>query len=110
MAHVFAPMQPAKHDALTGLWIPTINLEQSRKFGELVVLLPPGANRLHTGPLVAALIEGMKDFSKDDFLIAVGDPTLIAACACIAHQKCGMLRILKWDRMSSDYISVEVKI
>lgn len=87
-----------------------MNLDQSRRFGELIVLLPPAANRLHSAPLVQAIKEGMREFCKEDYIIAVGDPTLIAACACIAHQKTGILRVLKWDRISSDYISVEMKI
>ena len=82
-----------------------------RLFGELVVMLPPNANRLHINPLVVALREQMKDFGPDDYVIAVGDPSLIAAAACIATKKTGgLLRILKWDRQSSSYIPVEANV
>lgn len=111
MPRVFAPQQPSRFDVPSKLWIPTMNMEPARKFGELIVMLPPNANRLHTAPLLAALKESMKDFSEDDWIIAVGDPSLIAAASCIAARKTGgLLRLLKWDRLTTDYIAVEMKV
>jgi hypothetical protein len=53
----------------------------------------------------------MKDFTEEDYIIAVGDPSLIAAAACIAARKTGgLLRILKWDRQSNSYIAVEANV
>lgn len=111
MPKVYAPQVPSKYDAATKLWIPTINLEPAKEFGELIVMLPPNANRLHTNPLVMALREQMREFSAEDYIVAVGDPSLIAAASCIAT-RCtnGLLRILKWDRLSSSYIPVEMQI
>ena len=106
---VFAPQVPSRYDSATRLWIPTMNMAPARKYGELVVLLPANANRLHTSPLIAALREGMSTFRAEDALIAVGDPTLIAAATLIAARKTGgAVRMLKWDRMMGDYILVEV--
>lgn len=110
MPKVYAPQVPSKYDQATRLWVPSINLEPAKAFGELVVMLPPNANRLHINPLVVALREQMRDFSAEDYLVAVGDPSLIAAAACIAAKKtAGLLRILKWDRQSSSYIAVEAQ-
>ena len=111
MTRVFAPQLPSRFDTSTRLWIPTMNMQPAAKHGELVVLLPPNANRLHTVPLLEALKTGMADFTKDDWLVAVGDPSLIAAAACIAIRKTGgVLRLLKWDRLTSDYIAAEMTI
>ncbi len=108
---VFAPQQPSRFDTATRLWIPTMNMAPAEKYGELVVLLPPNANRLHTAPLVAAMSERMKDFNDQDWLVAIGDPSLIAAAACIAARKTGgLLRLLKWDRMTSDYLTTEIRV
>lgn len=106
---VFAPQVPSRYDSATRLWIPTMNLEPAHRYGEVVVMLPPNANRLHTAPLIAAMREQMADFNDRDCLIAVGDPTLIAAAALIAARKTGgVVRMLKWDRMAGDYLLVEV--
>lgn len=111
MSKVYAPQVPSKYDPATKLWVPSINLEPATEFGELVVMLPPNANRLHINPLIVALREQMKDFTKDDYIIAVGDPSLIAAASCIAVRKTsGLLRILKWDRQTSSYIPVEANV
>lgn len=110
MSKVYAPQVPSKFDPATKLWVPSINLDPARQFGEVVVMLPPNANRLHINPLVVALREQMKDFSAEDYIVAVGDPSLIAAAACIAVKKTGgLLRILKWDRQTSSYIAVEAQ-
>jgi hypothetical protein len=110
MPKVYAPQVPSKYDPATKLWVPSINLDPANMYGEVVVMLPPNANRLHINPLMVALREQMKDFTDEDYVIAVGDPSLIAAAACLAVKKTnGLLRILKWDRMSSSYIPVETQ-
>ena len=61
--------------------------------------------------ITTAIKEKMDHFSADDYLIGVGDPTLIAAAACIAVRKTGgLLRMLKWDRMAKDYLMVELRV
>lgn len=111
MPRVFAPQVPSRFDHATRLWVPAVNISPAERHGDLVVMLPPEANRMHTAPLVAAMKERMRDYGADDFLIAVGDPSLIAAAACIAAVKAGgVLRMLKWDRLTSDYVPVEVRV
>ena len=111
MSKVYAPQVPSKYDPATKLWVPSINLDPAKPFGEVVVMLPPNANRLHINPLIVALREQMKDFTADDYVIAVGDPSLIAAASCIAVRKTGgLLRVLKWDRQTGSYIPVEAQL
>lgn len=111
MPKVYAPQVPSKYDAASRLWVPSINLDRARDHGELVVMLPPNANRLHMHPLIGALREQMKDYGPEDYIVAVGDPSLIAAVACIAARKTGgLLRMLKWDRQTSSYIAVEAQV
>lgn len=111
MPKVYAPQIPSKYDPATRLWVPSINLDPAKKFGEISVMLPPNANRLHIRPLVDALKEQLKNFTEEDYIIAVGDPSLIAAAVCIATKKTnGFMRLLKWDRQMSEYLEVETYI
>lgn len=111
MSKVFVPQQPSRFDAATRLWMPTVNLDPAKEYGAVEVMLPPNANRLHTAPLIAAIKDKMSEFTEDDYIVAVGDPSLIAAAACIAARKTGgLLKMLKWDRMSRSYISVEIQL
>lgn len=111
MPRVFVPQQPSRYDGATRLWVPVINLEPARKHGTLVVLLPPEANQLHAAPLVQVIKDRMESYTAEDCVVAVGDPTLFAAAACIAARKCaGFLRMLKWDRRAGDYVLVELRV
>ena len=111
MAKVYVPQQPSRYDAALNLWVPIMNLDPAKKHGEILIMFPPDGNRLQTAPMIQAMKHIMKDYSPDDWVVAVGDPSMIAAAACIACGRTkGLLRLLKWDRMTSDYISVEATI
>ena len=107
---VYIPQVPSRYDRGLGAWVPTVTTHDAERFGKVVVMLPPEASRLHVSPLLAALRERMSSFGPEDYLLAMGDPTLLAAAAVIAsRQSGGDLRLLKWDRMSSSYILVECR-
>lgn len=111
MPNVYVPQIPSRYDKGSGMWVPTVNISPAKKFGKIVELLAPEANRLHVAPLVTVLREKMKNFTSDDMIIAVGDPSIIAITACIASKlNGGNLKLLKWDRQTTDYILVEAKI
>lgn len=110
-SRVFAPMLPSRFDTGTRMWLPMMNIDPAKKFGDVVICLPPESNRLTTAPLVAALREKLADFTENDWLVAIGDPSLIAAAAVITARKTnGLLRLLKWDRMASDYLPTEIRL
>lgn len=110
MPKVYIPQVPSRFDTSVGMWVPSVNMSPAEQYGQLVVMLPPDANRLHVAPLVAAMKEQMSDFTDEDYVVAVGDPSLIAAAAVIATRKShGTLRILKWDRIRAEYIPVEIQ-
>lgn len=107
----FAPQQPSRYDGALEMWVPTMDLTPAEKFGQVVILMPPGLSNAHTAPIVAAMRERMENYNEEDALIAVGDPSLIAAAACIAARKTGgLLRMLKWDRHARDYILTEMRV
>ena len=110
MPKVYVPQVPSKYDSATKLWVPSVNLDHAKTFGEVVVMLPPNANRMHIAPLVVALREQMKGYTTEDYIVAVGDPALISVAACLAERKAGFLRILKWDRQVGIYMVVEAHL
>ena len=70
MPKVYAPQVPSKYDGATKLWVPSINVDHAKNFGEVVVMLPPNANRLHIAPLVAELLAlkgSYKQLTGEDF-------------------------------------------
>jgi hypothetical protein len=111
MSKVYVPQIPSRYDGGTNLWIPTINIKPAEQFGEVVVMLPPAAARSGIDACAAVIAERMSEFGAEDYLVAVGDPTLYAIAAVHAARRAdGVLRMLKWDRLKSGYVLEEVEV
>lgn len=108
MSRVFVPQVPSRYDVSASAWMPTVNIDPAKKFGELKVMLPPEASRLELSSIVSMLKRMMTDFGPDDYVLALGDPMIISLAAVIAERAAGHLRLLKWDRMSRQYLPMEV--
>jgi hypothetical protein len=111
MNKVFIPQEPTRRDPATGELVSIMNFALASKFGETVVCLPPGRVALSTQPVVTRLREHMGQFSDDDFLIAVGDPSVLAMAAAIAASvNRGRFKMLKYDAKTKEYCSIQVDI
>jgi len=109
MPNVYVPQVPSRMKS--GIWVPQVDISAARKFGDVIELLPPEASRLHVAPLISVIREKMKNYTSDDYIVALGDPSIIAIVACFAYANAGStLRILKWDRQTGDYIPVEARL
>ena len=89
---------------------PNINILSASDYGYLVICLP---NRdqaiLSTAPYVQKMRKNLQDFRKQDYLLAVGDPTIIALSAIIASEQTnGQFNMLKWDKREYRYYPLEV--
>jgi hypothetical protein len=103
--------QEVRKQTLSGDFQPQFNFKPAIKYGELRVLIPHGMSLLSPVPLVRTLKEKLANFSNDDWLIAVGDPAIVATASIIAAQNNHWsIKILKWDRDLRDYIPVEIDI
>jgi len=109
-ARVFIPQEPTKWDDAAKMRVPSINVAPAAKFGKLEILLPPQVTLLYPDPIVRTLKERFNDITGDDYLLAVGDPSLIAICAGLFLQQLGSMKLLKWDRASQVYLTVRIQI
>lgn len=105
---VFVPQEPSRWDPALQMHVPSVNLRPAMKYGTLKVLMPPNISVMFASPTIQALKERLAGSTPDDFLVAVGDPTLMASCAGILLRKHGRLNLLKWDRRESQYALVEI--
>ena len=105
MSRVFVVQRPARYDRDKRGWVNKYDLSPAGVHGELVFLLRPGnIFRDRLDATVRELGEALTDFREDDFLLPIGDPVGIAAASHIAARNTGgVLRILKFDRMSGEY-------
>lgn len=108
---VFIPHMPRRFDVTVNDWVPSVNVDPARKYGEILVVVDQNIPRTTLAPLLQSLKERMSTFTDEDYLLPLGDPALIAAAAGVAlRQTGGLLRMLKWDRFTKDYIVTELKI
>ena len=91
---------------------PNVNVIGAGRFGELIPLLPPGRQiTLSSSPVIKLLKTKLKNFSDDDFLLAMGDPVAIGIASMVASDiNNGKVNMLKWDRENQCYYNVPIDL
>jgi len=110
MAKVYIPQEPSRLDLKFNIHVPTVDLRPAEAYGELVVMLPPNVTGALMSPLVDALKDRLKDFTEEDYLVAIGEPSLIAAASGIILRKQKLMKLLRWNKREKRYAVVEVKL
>ena len=91
--------------------VSVMNFAKCSEFGDPVVCLPRGQMALSPHPTKEKLREVFRDFTDNDFIVAVGDPTLIfLAGMVICDLNRGRCNMLKYDREVRSYLKVEFNI
>lgn len=91
----------------------TIDLSPALAYGELQVLFARNDPLLVIAgaPLVNEMRRRLKDFSDDDYLLAIGDPVAMCLAAVVAAQvNRGRYKMLKWDRVGARYIECRIEV
>ena len=80
--------------------------------GKFEFLLPEFSQMVFSpGPLVYKLRQGLKDFTKDDYLLLTGDPAIIGvACSIVSDITNGKFNILKWDKQERQYYPIAINL
>ena len=110
MTKVFVPQVVTRYDHETNRVIQVFDLSAAATFGELTPILDSNDNPLFLSHLMPKIRKSLEDFSEHDYLLAIGDPTVIAACAAIISRRCPKINMLKWDKKMQHYIQMEIKL
>ncbi len=108
MSKVYVPQVPST--LVSGVWQPKYDLSAVEEFGELTVLLEPGNTELSLAQAAADQIgDAMAFAGREDYLLPMGDPVLIAVAAAVfAENTGGLIRLLRWDRWARRYVLFEI--
>jgi hypothetical protein len=88
-----------------------MNFKAVAEWGTPVICMPPGWIGSAVYPAKEQLKECFKDFRDGDFVVGVGDTTLIfLAGMVISDLNRGRCKFLKYDRKDSRYILAELDI
>ena len=91
---------------------PKINIMGAAQYGTFNFLLPELSQIIFSpGPLIFKLRQGLKNFSKKDFLLLTGDPAIIGvACSIVSDITNGKYNLLKWDKQERQYYPIEINL
>ena len=80
--------------------------------GNFIFLLPEFSQMIFSpGPLVYKLRQGLKSFTKKDYLLLTGDPAIIGvACSIVSDITNGKYNLLKWDKQERKYYPIEINL
>jgi hypothetical protein len=110
MSKVFVPQVPTRRAVGSRDLVPVFDLSPAKGFGELVVLQPANtASMFFPVPTVRELKDKLRGFGEEDYVLAIGDPSLIATVSMLAGERNhGRVKMLKWDRLQRCYIAVQI--
>ena len=91
---------------------PKINIMGASSYGKFNFLLPEFSQMIFSpGPLIYKLRQGLKDFTKEDYLLLTGDPAIIGvACSIVSDITNGKYKFIKWDRQERRYYPIEINL
>ena len=104
---VYITQDALRKDPQTGAMVPQFDLTPAAVYGPLAVLAPAGQVALAPAPLMRHLRAALKDFGDGDYLLPIGDPSVMVAAGMIAaNANRGRVKVLKWDNRTRRYIAV----
>ena len=91
---------------------PKINIMGAANYGQFKFLLPEFSQIIFSpGPLVFKLRKGLRDFTKEDYLLLTGDPAIIGvACSIVSDITNGKYNLLKWDKQERKYYPIAINL
>ena len=94
---------------------PKINIMGASSYsssGKFIFLLPELSQIIFSpGPLIFKLRKGLKNFTRDDYLLLTGDPAIIGvACSIVSDMTNGKYKLLKWDKQERKYYPIEINL
>jgi hypothetical protein len=91
-----------------GVW-EHVDISAAQQYGDISILLPTGPMILMPTPAVVTLRHKLSGFNDDDYLLFMGDPTVIALAAVMAARaNGGRYKALVWDNLQRRYEGVAV--
>lgn len=110
MPTVFVPHLTNRFEAQLGRRVPVKDISQATQFGNLEIIIESAGSVAFIPSMQEEVARKMANFKDGDYILAIGDPVIIAACA-IQAAKCGKeILFLKWNRATSTYHHERVSV
>ena len=110
MSRVYIPNISERYDPVSDKKVPVFDYSDAARFGALVPVLESGDNPYLVSRVIDKIKRRLEAFGSEDYLLASGDPAIIAACAGILMRRHDCVKMLKWDNKRKAYIHLEVNL
>ena len=112
MATVYLIQRQMYFDKTTGEFKPRFNnLEKAAKFGEVKAVLSPTSSPFKSDNTVENIHRELGGITKDDYLLPMGNVTLVGiAIAIAAYYLDGRIKLLHWSQRDDEYIPLEMSL
>lgn len=90
---------------------PLFDFTPAAAFGQLTPVLEPRDNPMMIARISPRIAEVMESFNPEtDYFIPVGDPAVIAICTGLILRRTSKFKMLKWDRHTRMYVTLEINV
>jgi hypothetical protein len=107
---VFIPQVVLRFNQGLGRLVPVYDFTPASQHGQLTTVLDENDDPDYLSRYGQKVKLALSDFTHEDFLLAVGDPCLIALCSAVIARKNPVFTMLKWQREIRMYVKIEVKV
>lgn len=109
MSKVYILQEVMRRHPETGRTTPAHDFGPAGVYGELVFVIDAESRPSIVGrTLVNQIKEVLRDYTEDDYILPVGDPSLMTIAGAVVSKISKKFKILQWDRRSRAYIEMEV--
>jgi len=105
---VFLPQIVERFDTVRKIMTPAFDFSAAAQFGQLTTILEAEDDPIFLARITPKIRKALDAFTDNDYLLAVGDPAVIAVCAGIILRRHKTLQLLRWDRKLRNYIHLEI--
>ena len=90
--------------------MPYKDVLSAEEYGDLKAVVDPGLQLLLSpNPITEKIKKVLKDFNDNDYLLLIGDPSIIGIATAVASDiNMGRFKVLKWDRRREKYFPIEI--
>jgi hypothetical protein len=109
---VYVPQVPLTSNGGQDTVRPRVDLRPAERYGKLCYLIEwVNLDEVNPTALLYELREKLKNYNDDDYLLMVGNPTLMALAALVAsEQNDGRISLLYWRREKRSYHIVDIDL
>lgn len=88
-----------------------MDLRPAQAFGEVKFIVPKDVSVFRTNQLIQVIEEGLSDFDYRDYLIPVGNPTIIGMVfAVLVKNQLDDFNVLHWTARERQYVPLKFSL